>query len=313
MRVLVTGASGFVGTHLTRRLDREGCEIVARDRELDVADPVAIEQAISAERPDAIAHLAALSFVPDSVADPWRAYRVNFLGTRNVLRAVRTHAPAARLLAVSSAAVYGSQAPDAEPFHEQAPLAPASPYARTKAAGDRLTASAACDGANVVTVRPFNHSGRGRPDHFAESSFARQLVEIERGERAARLEVGNLEAIRDYLHVEDVVDAYWRLLQPDAPVGVFNVASGRGVTLQQIVEGLCERTSQQPEIEVMPDRWRPTDAARGDASRLKRATNWMPKHDVGAILDELVEAWRAELQRSGGSPRPSRANTKDPR
>ncbi len=295
MKVLVTGARGFVGTYLVRRLVAEGCDVVARDRELDVADPQAIAAAVAAEQPDAVVHLAALSFVPESVADPWRAYRVNFLGTLNLLNAVRAHAPDARLLAVSSAAVYGSQAPEAAPFVEGDPLAPASPYARTKAAGDRLTAAAARDGASCVTVRPFNHSGAGRPDHFAEASFARQLVEIERGDRPPRLEVGNLDAVRDYLHVEDVIDAYWRLLQPEAPSGVFNVASGRGVTLRSLLETLCERTGQRPEIDVMPDRWRPTDASRGDASRLRAATNWMPKHDVDAILDALVEEWRERL------------------
>ena len=295
MKVLVTGASGFVGGHLCRRLEADGCEVVARDRDLDVRDAGAVAHFVSEQQPDAIVHLAALSFVPDSHADPWAAFRINFLGTRNLLDAVRARGGKIRLLSISSAAVYGSRAPDEPAFHEEDPLAPGSPYARSKAAGDLLSAAAAREGVNCVTLRPFNHSGPGRPDHFAESSFARQLVEIEAGRRPPRLEVGNLDAVRDYLHVEDVVDAYCSLLAADAPTGVFNVASGRSHSLRDIVEGLCQRTGQSPEIVVDPERWRPTDASRGDASRLRAATGWEPSRSLDAILDALVEDWRARL------------------
>jgi len=295
VRVWVTGAGGFVGQRLVRRLRAEGAIAIASDREVDVVSPASVEGAVAAARPDAVVHLAALSFVPDSVARPDAAFRVNYLGTNNVLRAVQRHAPGARVLLVSSAHIYGSTPPDAPPFDEAAPLRPGSPYARSKAAADLLGGIYAERGLDVVRLRPFNHTGAGRPDHFAESSFARQLAEMERGLRPARLAVGNLDAIRDFLHVEDVVDAYWRLLQPGAPAGVFNVASGRGTSLRRVLELLLQATRLRPELRVEPDRWRPADASVGDAARLRAATGWAPKRELADTLVEILDAWRQQL------------------
>jgi len=285
-----------VGRHLCRRLRTEGAIAIASDREVDVVSPAEVERAAAEAHPDAVVHLAALSFVPDSVARPDAAFRVNYLGTHNLLRAVQRHAPGARVLLVSSAHIYGSTPPGAPPFDESAPLRPGSPYARSKAAADLLGAVFAERGLAMVRLRPFNHTGSGRPDHFAESSFARQLAEMERGLRPARLAVGNLDAIRDFLHVEDVVDAYWRLLQPGAPTGVFNVASGLGTSLRRVLELLLQATRVQPELKVEPARWRPADASVGDATRLRAATGWAPKHELADTLVEILDAWRHQIR-----------------
>ena len=141
---------------------------------------------------------------------------------------------------------------------------------------DRLGAVYAARGVDVVRVRPFNHTGAGRPPTFVESSFARQLASIERGEQEPLLGVGNLDAVRDFLHVEDVVDAYVRLLDPSVPAGVYNVASGHGVSIAELLEMLLSVSTARPRIELDPARFRPTDASVGDAGRLQAATGWKP-------------------------------------
>lgn len=294
MRVLVTGADGFVGTRLVQRLRKEGWEVVGIDRETDVTDAAAVERAVELAAPDAVAHLAALSFVPQTVREPWAAYRVNFLGTRNVLSAVAMRAPRARTLVVSTGHVYGTSSLDAPAFDERSPLRPDSPYARTKACADLLAQTWEDRGLDIVRARPFNHTGRGRPDWFVESSFARQLARIEAGRQPPRLEVGNLDSVRDFLHVDDVVDAYARLLPPGGPTGACNIASGEGRSIRDVLSVLrAWSRAPDPEITVDPARVRPTDRAVGDPTRLRETTGWRPQHGFEATMRELLEGWRA--------------------
>jgi GDP-4-dehydro-6-deoxy-D-mannose reductase len=225
---------------------------------------------------------------------------VNFLGVRNLLEAARARAPRARVLVVSTGNVYGTAGAGAPPFAEDAPLRPESPYARAKAAADLLARSYAERGLAVVRVRPFNHTGRGRPEAFVESSLARQLVEIAAGRRAPRLAVGNLDAVRDFLDVDDVVAAYLRLLDPAVPAGLYNVASGVGRSVRELLAALLDLADLGArrgalEIEVDPKRWRPTDHAVGDAARLRAATGWEPRVPFASTLRGLLEGWRAEL------------------
>jgi GDP-4-dehydro-6-deoxy-D-mannose reductase len=300
VRVLVTGAGGFVGRRLVSRLAAGGHEAVALDRRVDVADAAALDAALARAAPEAVVHLAALSFVPDSERDPTRAFRVNFLGTRNLLEAVRARAPRARVLVVSTSHVYGTAEPGAAPFSERAPLRPGSPYARAKAAADLLARSYAERGLDVVRLRPFNHTGAGRPELFVESSIARQLAEIAAGRRPPRVAVGNLDAVRDFLDVDDVIAAYLLLLDPARPAGLYNVASGVGRTVREVLEALIDLAGlrgrrEALEIEVDPGRWRPTDRAVGDAARLRAATGWEPRIPFESTLRALLDAWRAEL------------------
>lgn len=296
MRVLVTGASGFVGARLRPALEAAGHTVLAP--ELDVADGPALAAAVARLRPEAAVHLAALSHVPDAEARPEAAYRVNFLGARNLLEAVRTGAPAARVLLVGSGAAYGAAPAGGASFTEESPLRPGDAYGRTKAAADLLGAVYARRGLDVLRVRPFNHTGAGRPETFVESSFARQIAEIEAGARPPHLEVGNLDAVRDFLPVEDVVSAYLRLLEPAVPARAYNVASGRGTTIRELLDLLLTRSSVRPEIRVDPSRWRPADASVGSAARLARATGWAPRVPLGDALGALLESWRHELRAS---------------
>jgi GDP-4-dehydro-6-deoxy-D-mannose reductase len=295
VRVFVTGASGFVGRHLVPHLRTRGHEVVATDLELDAADAAAVAKFVERTAPDAIVHLAGVSSVAAARQDPALAFRVNFLGAHALLEATARHAPQARLLLVGSGDAYGSAVPGAPPFTEASPLRPASPYSRTKAAADLLGASYRERGLDVLRVRPFNHTGAGQSDAFVASSFARQLVEIERGTRPSTIEVGNLESVRDFLDVSDVVEAYALLCEPRAPAGAYNVASGRGVSAGALLQCLCALAGLSPQIRVDAKRFRPTDQSVGDASRLRAATGWAPKVPLEATLEHLLAHWRAEL------------------
>jgi nucleoside-diphosphate-sugar epimerase len=295
VRVYVTGARGFVGGHLVPRLRALGHEISATDHELDVSDSAALATHLARFRPDAIVHLAAVSSVVASREDPRLAYRVNFAGTHALLTAVQQKAPGARVLLVGSGESYGSAAPGAPPFDEASPLRPGSAYARTKAAADLLGAVFAEKGLCVLRLRPFNHTGAGQSETFVASSFARQLVEIERGRRAPVLRVGNLDSVRDFLDVSDVVDAYALLCEPRAPAGAYNVASGTGIRIADLLERLCKLAKLAPRIEVDPARVRPTDVSVGDASRLRAASGWAPRVPLDTTLEQLLAHWRSGL------------------
>lgn len=294
MRVFVTGAAGFVGGYLLPHLEGAGMTVTATDREVDVTDPRSLGAAIRRARPDAIVHLAAQSSVQASYANPLEAFRINYLGSLTLLRVIAADASAARVLLIGSSDAYGDAGSGKRPIRESDPLRPTSPYARSKAAAELLGALAAADrGLDVVRVRAFTHIGRGQTDRFVASSFAKQIAEIARGSREPRLAVGNLDSVRDFLDVRDVVDAYCRLLDPGVPPGVYNVASGRGVAVREILDTLIELAGVSPEIEVDASRYRPTDQRIGDASRLRKATGWSPAIDLRDTLAGMLDFWRA--------------------
>jgi GDP-4-dehydro-6-deoxy-D-mannose reductase len=292
MRVWVTGAAGFVGRRLCARLRETGAEVIASDRELDVADPARVRRALREARPDAIAHLAAIALVPEAEADPARAFRVNYGGAHAVLSGAAAEVPRARVLLVTSAAVYGAAAPGAAGFSEHDELRPVSSYARGKAAADLLGARYAAEGLYVVRARPFNHTGAGRPAAFVESRLARDVVRIAAGTAPARLALSNADSQRDFLHADDVVAAYLALLAPGVAAGAYNIASGIHISLRTLAQRLCALASVAPEIAETRDPLRPPDASFGSAARLMRATGWRPQRSLDATLRELLDDWR---------------------
>jgi GDP-4-dehydro-6-deoxy-D-mannose reductase len=296
VRIWVSGAKGFVGTHLVPRLEAEGHAVLAPDREVDVRDPRAVARSLERDRPDAVVHLAALASVAGSLDEPALTSRTNTFGTLHVLRAVARCVPRARVLLVSSGEIYGTAADG--PFVETAPLRPATPYARSKAAADLLGAGFAARGLDVVRARPFSHTGPGQDDRYVASSFARQLAEIESGRRPPVLRVGNLDAVRDLLDVSDVVEAYCRLLDPRAESGVYNVARGSGVAVREILDALRALSSAKPETHVDPALWRPATVSVGSAERLRRATGWTPRVSVRDTLARVLGHWREQVKGS---------------
>ena len=284
--VLVTGASGFVGTHLLALL---GEEAVSFDG--DVTDAAAVAGAVRETQPGAVVHLAALSWVPESWREPARAWEVNVVGTVNVLEAVRRECSDVRVLAVSTGEVYGNA--ERLPTPEDAPMAPVSPYAASKAAAEVACTQARLTGVDVVVARAFQHEGPGRDERFAVGSWTRQLAELELAGGGV-LRVGNLDVERDIADVRDVCRAYRLLLEPSVAPGVYNVATGRSVRMADVVDLLVEMARVPITVEQDPDRLRPADipVQRGDASRLREATGWKPEIPLEQTLADALEAAR---------------------
>jgi GDP-4-dehydro-6-deoxy-D-mannose reductase len=278
-----------------------GIEIVQADLE----DSSSVRQAVDRVRPDRIVHLAAQSSPQRSWEDPAGTLKTNLLGLLHLLEAARTLSLAPRLLVVGSAEEYGRVGPDQTPIREDAPLRPASPYAVSKVAQGFLALQYALSlDLPIVRTRTFHHTGPRRGEQFAESSFARQLAEIEAGRRAPRLEVGNLDAVRDFTDVRDVVRAYWALLDHGVPGEVYNVCSGRGVRLRDLLEELIALSGLKVEVRVDPDRLRPHDVPVlvGDPSRLRAATGWEARTPLSRTLRDLLDHWR---ERMGVVPAPA--------
>ncbi len=304
MHILVTGAAGLVGRQLLPRLEREGhdamgCDVAGSgcEHEVDVANPVAFGALVDALRPEAIVHLAAISATRTPEDDPAQVFRVNFGGVQSVLAAVRERVPAARLLLVSSGLIYGCDLAEGEAFDETAPFRPRGAYGWSKAAGDRLASlHAEQHGLDVVRVRPFNHTGPGRRDDFVEARLARQIAAVELGIQPPFVDALNVEGTRDFLAVEDVIDAYAKLLAPSVPAGTYNIASGQGVRIREVFDRLLAGSTAEAELRVAPEQQDPSDRSVGNAQRLRDATGWAPHRDLDETLGRLLESWRRTLR-----------------
>ncbi|MCP3987041.1 MAG: NAD-dependent epimerase/dehydratase family protein [bacterium] len=299
MRILITGAGGLVGRQLLPRLQAEGHETIGCDLETDVADAAAFGGLVAEVGPEAIVHLAAISATRNPEDDPVELFRINYGGVGCVLGAMRAHAPEARLLLVTSGLIYGTRAAEGETFDESAPLRPHGAYGWSKAAGDRLAAFQAAEhGLDVVRARPFNHTGPGRREDFVEAKLARQLAAIERGLQEPVVEAWNVAGTRDFLDVEDVVDAYVRLLSPRVPAGVYNIASGHGSSIREIFERLLAQSTAEAELAFPEHAQDASDRSVGCADRLRAATGWAPRCDLDDTLGRLLEGWRRALASS---------------
>ena len=307
MRVLITGAAGFVGRHLSAQLarnrdwerfgieSRPGAHIPGlRMVVCDLRDDALTRSVIRDCRPDYIFHLAAQANVPIAVASPSDTLINNAVAQINVLEACRAASLDPIILVVSSAEVYGAAAPEDLPLTEQQPFRPTNPYAVSKVAQDMLGLQYFLSyGMRIIRVRPFNHIGPGQSDHFVVSSFARQIAEIEAGLADPVVRVGNLDAQRDFLDVRDVVRSYELVTQPEFAGEVFNVASGIPRSIRSILDRLVTLSSAKITIQEDPARLRPSDVPVliGDAGKLTRCTGWRPEvpneHSLAVTLDFL--------------------------
>ncbi len=307
--VLVTGVSGFVGPHLARALVASGARVVGLGIEpeppagiplegwhvADLREPVAVGRAVAAARPDAVVHLAGQSSPARSFEDPAGTFEANVSGARNLLEAARGGAPVARLLIVGSGDVYGPQ-PEGSRAGEETPFAPVSPYAASKVEADRLAEVAAQGeyGLDVVRVRAFSHTGPGQSPAFVVPGFAQQIAAIEAGRTEPVLRVGNLEVMRDFSDVRDVVRAYVALLEHGTRGAAYNVCRGEGVKLTEVVSRLVGLARVAIRVEVDPARLRPADIPWlvGDPSRIARDTGWRVKLPLERTLRDVLEEWR---------------------
>jgi GDP-4-dehydro-6-deoxy-D-mannose reductase len=294
---LVTGARGFAGRHLVDRLRADGHEVLAPSSdELDLLDAERTHRFVADTQPERVFHLAALASVGKSWEAPRRALFENQEMALNVLDAVRTSAPSAHVLLAGSGEVYG--APSELPVSEDADLRPQSPYAASKAAADLLGALYAdAWELDVVRTRAFNHAGPGQSDDYVIGTITRQIAEAEAaGEREVVLRTGNPESARDFTDVRDVVAAY--ALAIDAPRGVYNVASGRAVTVRELVETAQRETDIGITHEVDQARIRRHDVreVRGEAAKLRKATGWQPEIPLERTIADALEHWRRALR-----------------
>lgn len=303
MRALVTGAGGFVGRHLVRHLTACGDEVVTTDPShggADITDAAAVTAEVGRAEPEVVYHLAGWADVGGSWANPTVAFRVNAEGTLNVLAAARD-AGVQRVVAVSSADVYGKAEPDEMPLTEESPLRPASPYAASKVAADYLGLQAFLGyGLPVLRVRAFNHLGPGQADKFVASALASRIARAER-DGGEVLAVGTLTARRDYTDVRDVVRAY-RLLAEHGEAGdAYNVCSGTDLAVQEIGDMLLARSTSRLRFETDPDLLRPVDqpVLRGSHDKLTRATGWQPEIPIDQTLGDLLDDWRERLATDG--------------
>jgi GDP-4-dehydro-6-deoxy-D-mannose reductase len=324
VRLGITGVAGFAGRHLLRALaqapgreahgadrlepaaaaaDPELGAALAGYRALDVTDARTVADWVRDTRPDAVLHLAAQASGADALRDPVTALRVNGLGSLHVLEAVRAHAPAARVLLVGSADVYGSGAPGGR-FTEDAPLRPCNPYAVSKAVEDLLgELYARTYGLHVVRTRTFSHTGPGQLPRFALASWAEQLARIDAGLAEPEVHVGNLDGVRDYGDVRDVVRAYLALVERGEAGAVYNVCSGAGFPLRELLQRLMDGSGVRARVVRDDARVRARDAEHlvGDPARLVERTGWRPGHDIDRTLRDLYADARARVRRETGS------------
>ena len=286
MRVLVTGAGGFVGPHLRRALQAAGAEVLGLglhphegeiDLIADVTDATATAAAVAKVKPDAVVHLAGLSSVAEC-------------GALSVVQAVLAAKNVCRVLLVSSGEVYGAAA-GATPMSESLLPDPMNVYGATKRAGEIIALQHRHQGLDVMIARPFNHIGPGQTPTFVLPSFAQQLAAVPRGGKVT-LEVGNLSAVRDFSHVQDIVDAYVLMLSKGRAGEIYNLGSGVGRTIESMLQLLVAQSGREVTVNVDPKRLRPVEIPTliGDVQKLK-ALGWAPSRTVeqalSAILDEM--------------------------
>jgi GDP-4-dehydro-6-deoxy-D-mannose reductase len=300
MRALVTGGSGFVGTHLCRLLRERGDEVVVAGRAheggsvdvvLELDDPASIRRAVDAATPDTVFHLAAQAFVPDSVRDPLHTYDVNALGTARLFDALRERATPPRVVVVSSAEVYGSRQRADYPLREILAPAPATPYAASKVAAEAIAQAAwRSYGVPAIVARAFNHIGAGQDPRFAIPAFALQLARVAAG-GSPLVKVGNLETSRDFLDVRDVVAAYVALAERGRPGETYNVCSGTPVWLKEMLRRLILIAGVAVEVREDPERMRPSDVptSYGDPGKLQADTGWEPRRSLDRSLRDVYE------------------------
>ncbi|MCK5038832.1 MAG: GDP-mannose 4,6-dehydratase [Thermoplasmata archaeon] len=316
MRILITGATGFVGSHMIDFLLKKGeSEIYATKRrrsdmtnvshikndvtwiDMDLADSHSLFQTLKTTEPDYIFHLGAQSFVPMSWNAPQETFVSNAIGTINLLEAVRQLELDSKIQIAGSSEEYGLVTPDETPITEDNPLRPLSPYGVSKVATDLFGRQYHRSyGMDIVVTRAFNHTGPRRGEMFVTSNFAKQVVEIEKG-REPVIHVGNLDAQRDFSDVRDIVRAYWLALEKGIPGEVYNICSGEAITIKELLNMLLDLSKAEISIKEDPARMRPSDVEvlLGSCTKFKDQTGWAPEIPFEQTLEDIMNYWREIL------------------
>ncbi|MBD3360216.1 NAD-dependent epimerase/dehydratase family protein [Candidatus Peregrinibacteria bacterium] len=289
-KAFITGISGFVGPYLKKELENRGYKVFGTDiSEGDIRDKKFVFNKIKEVNPDEIYHLAGFSSVGMSFKEPEKTFEINVEGTRNLLSACKKHAPASKILIVSSAEVYGKAS--IIPISESEPLKEGSPYSKSRIAQENLIKE--FPELFIVISRSFNHTGPGQPLYFVLSDFCMQVAEIEKGTCKPRLFTGDLSVVRDFSDVRDVVKAYNVLLIKGIDKEAYNVGSGKGYSLKELLDKILSFTSKKIEIRKDPNKMRPIDIPElvADVSKIKKL-GWYPAYSIDKTLEDLLNYWR---------------------
>lgn len=298
MKVLIFGASGFVGPYLAREFEEHGYEVIGTDikettampfKFADILDTGSVGRVVREIVPDMIVNLAAISSVGQSWNIPQTTVSVNVIGVLNILEAARRLVNSPKILFVGSSEEY--EASD-EPISEKNPLNANNPYGISKAAQERFAkVYREHFGMKIYCVRPFNHTGPGQSDSFVLPSFCKQVAEIEKSGKPGVIRVGNLSAKRDFSHVKDIVRAYRMILESDDCETVYNVGSGMAHGLDEMLDYILKFSRQKITVEIDPKRFRPIDTPMicCDNSLIREKLGWKPRLSVFDALREVVE------------------------
>jgi len=319
VRVLITGFTGFVGSHLADHLlERGDCEIYGLYRwrsrmenvnhllgrvhliEGDIADASGMRRALEISRPDWVFHLAAQSFVPTSWTSPNETLDVNVRGQINLFEGLRQLSLNPRIQIACSSEEYGLVHADELPIREENPLRPLSPYAVSKVTQDVLAYQYHQSyGIDTVRTRGFNHTGPRRGHVFVCSNFAHQVASIEAGLQDAVIRVGNLDARRDFTDVRDMARGYVLALEKGEPGGCYNICQGKAHRIGDVLDMLLDMARLEVSVEEDPERMRPSDVPvlLGSADRFRERTGWEPRIPFEQTLRDLLDYWRDRLAR----------------
>jgi GDP-4-dehydro-6-deoxy-D-mannose reductase len=319
VRVLITGAGGFVGRTLTDYLrselpnaelhgtqhpdHHETLQAGVERHPINLCDPNATRALIEAVRPDHIYHLAGQAFVPRSFEDPWESIENNVRGQLNLTLACIAFGLKPRFLIAGSAEIYG--AVTRVPISEDAPLVPNSPYSVSKAAQDMLGYQYhVSHDIPFLRARAFNHFGPGQSDRFVAPAFAMQVARIEAGLQEPVMRVGDLSAKRDFTDVRDVVRAYKLLIDRGEAGGAYNIASGQARSIRDVLDILLSLTDAKIDIQLDPARLRPSaiPVLEGDITRITNATGWTPQIPFETTLRDLLDDCRRRVASDHPTP-----------
>jgi GDP-4-dehydro-6-deoxy-D-mannose reductase len=311
MKVLVTGACGFVGQHLTHELLQGNHNVVMGVRNnqhqafpevekaiLEITDRENVKEVLTSVMPDAIIHLAAQSKVGLAWENPEFTFRVNTLGTIDLVEQVSKITPQTKILTVGSSEEYGLSAKDYEQLNELVPCFPQNPYASSKlAAGEVALQLAKKNSINLIHLRPFNHFGPGQEIGFVISDFASQIARIEAGHQEPKLLVGDLSAERDFTDVRDVVSAYRLIIENRVNNGILNIGSGLPRKISDILNLLLSYSKCKISVEIDHSKFRPVEVSKfsGDATKISDMLGWRPVKEIEESLTDTLNWWRQRI------------------